>query len=114
VAVSGNSTAGIAPGSTINGNLVLQTLSARAAGPDLRGDDSGQPGISSHAAAVTIGASAGCPGNIVKANVEVQVNTGPVQIFGNQISGILQCLLNTSITGGGNKAALKAGQCATF
>ena len=112
--VSGNSTVGIAPGSAINGNLALQVLAPgppdQICGATIQGNLVSQV----NAAAVAIGAPPGCPGNIVNGNVAVQVNVGPVQVFGNQISGILQCLIDTSITGGGNKAAAKLGQCAAF
>jgi hypothetical protein len=114
VEVSGNSTVGIAPGSAINGNLALQVLAPgppdQICGATIQGNLVSQV----NAAAVAIGAPPGCPGNIVNGNVAVQVNVGPVQVFGNQISGILQCLIDTSITGGGNKAAAKLGQCAAF
>jgi hypothetical protein len=35
-------------------------------------------------------------------------------VFNNAVKGILQCSGNTAITGGGNTAAQKQGQCAAF
>jgi len=43
-----------------------------------------------------------------------QNNTAPTQVFNNSVGSILQCQNDTSITGGGNTARLKQGQCATF
>jgi hypothetical protein len=42
-------------------------------------------------------------------------NTAATQVFGNKVSNTLQCQSNTaSITGGGNTAKQKQGQCAAF
>jgi hypothetical protein len=53
-------------------------------------------------------------GNTVTGNLQDQNNTAPTQVFNNIIGNILQCQNNTSITGGGNTARLKQGQCSTF
>ncbi len=53
-------------------------------------------------------------GNSVKGNLQDQSNTGPTQVFSNTVSGNLQCQSDSSITGGGNTAAQKQGQCAAF
>jgi hypothetical protein len=43
-----------------------------------------------------------------------QNNIGSTQVFSNVITAALQCQGNTSITGGGNTALSKQGQCAKF
>jgi len=53
-------------------------------------------------------------GNTVGTSVQVQSNTGAAQVFTNTIVNALQCQSNSSITGGGNKAAVKQGQCSKF
>ncbi len=85
-------------------------------------------------AGIQIGSSSGCGGNIVAGNLLVQNNSGPsvidsnavggslndqnntgaTQVFTNAINSNLQCNGNTSITGGGNRAHRKLGQCSTF
>jgi hypothetical protein len=52
--------------------------------------------------------------NTVSGNLQDQNNTAPTQVFTNSIGNNLQCSNNTSITGGGNTARSKQGQCATF
>jgi hypothetical protein len=53
-------------------------------------------------------------GNDVDGNLEDQNNTGPTQVFNNYAGKNLQCQQNSSITGGGNTAQSKLGQCAAF
>jgi len=53
-------------------------------------------------------------GNTVTGILQDQNNTAPTQVFNNSVGSILQCQNDTSITGGGNTARLKQGQCATF
>jgi hypothetical protein len=52
--------------------------------------------------------------NTVGGNLLDQNNTGATQVFTNAITHNLQCSGNSSITGGGNTAARKLGQCGTF
>jgi hypothetical protein len=87
-----------------------------------------------NAIAVEIGAASACSGNIIGGNVVVQNNTALTTVFGNAVTGNLQaqnntagaqvfhnqvasnlqCQNNTSITGSGNTATQKQGQCASF
>jgi hypothetical protein len=53
-------------------------------------------------------------GNTVNGNLQVQDNTAPTQVFTNIVGANLQCQLNSSITGGGNTAQSKQGQCGVF
>jgi hypothetical protein len=47
--------------------------------------------------------------------LQVQNNTGSsTTVTGNNVANNLQCSGNTTITGSGNTAALKQGQCAAF
>lgn len=90
--------------------------------------------LQNSATAVLIGAASGCAGNKVSGNLQVQNNTASTridsntvggnltdqnntaatQVFTNVITGQLQCSGNSSITGGGNTASSKKGQCAAF
>jgi hypothetical protein len=47
-------------------------------------------------------------------NLTDQNNTAHTQVSSNSISKNLQCNGNTSISGSGNTASSKQGQCATF
>jgi hypothetical protein len=53
-------------------------------------------------------------GNIVSGNLTDQSNTAPAQVFNNVVGGNLLCQQDSSITGGGNMAKSKQGQCAEF
>ena len=120
-------------GSTITGNLVYQSNGA----PVLIGSGTsscatnvigGSLQVTSNSAAITmygdkvsgsiqVQSNPGpttINGNTVGVSVQVQSNTGATQVFTNVISNALQCQSNSSITGGGNKAATKQGQCAKF
>ncbi len=138
VQVNGGSVT-IGPGSTIGGNLQIQSLLG-GSGPNqvcattVRGDLVFQNNL----AAALIGAgptsTAACAGNIVGGNLEVQNNsgattvigntvtgnlddhnnTGPTQVFSNVVRNNLTCQQYSLITGAGNKAKSKQGQCAAF
>ncbi|MBS1801855.1 MAG: PASTA domain-containing protein [Acidobacteria bacterium] len=120
-------------GSMITGSVVYQSDGA----PLVVGDGTtsctantigGSVQISSNPAAVTImgnkvsgsiqiqsnsGATV-VNGNTVGVSVQEQSNRGAAQVFNNTIANALQCQSNAAITGGGNKAASKSGQCAKF
>jgi hypothetical protein len=53
-------------------------------------------------------------GVTVSNDMHIQNNTGAVQVFNNTIGNNLQCANNSSITGGGNTAKQKQGQCSAF
>lgn len=135
VQITGAATYEIGPATTIGGNLQVQNIPAGAAqnaicDATIRGNLQ----IQNNATAVTIG-SGPCLGNSVGGNLQVQnntaattiigntvngnlqdqSNTAPTEIFTNTVGGNLQCQSNTSsVTGGGNTASKKQGQCATF
>ena len=133
--VNGGGTFSIGPYVAIFGNLQIQGL------PPGPGTDQvcatfvwGNLIFQNSGAGIQIGSSSGCPGNFVVGNLLVQNNSGPsvidsnivvgnlsdqtntgaTQVFTNTINNNLQCSGNTSITGGGNKAHHKLGQCSTF
>ena len=50
--------------------------------------------------------------NSVGNNATALSNTGPLDVVGNKVHNILQCVGNTMlIMGSGNTAAIKQGQC---
>jgi len=64
---------------------------------------------------VEIGSStSGCVGNSIGGDLEILNNGAPVQVFDNTVGGDLRCLANASITGSGNTAEEKQGQCSKF
>jgi len=83
-AIGQNSTS--CPGNQINGDLLIQTNSG----------------------------SIIVNGNTISGNLNDMDNTGPEQILNNKMNGKLQCSGNSSITGSGNTASSKGGQCAAF
>jgi sugar lactone lactonase YvrE len=120
-------------GSTVTGSLVYSSNGAPAligsGTPSCLGNTiSGSLQVASNSASVTmdgnkvggsvqIQSNSGTTiidGNTVGVSVQDQSNTGATQVFTNIIKNALQCQSNTSITGGGNTAATKQGQCAKF
>jgi hypothetical protein len=134
--IGGASTFTLGPGSTISGNLQIQSLPIGSALNQVCGSTvQGNLQFQSNGAPVVIGSlSSSCAGNTIAGNLQVQSNTGVVQVDGNtvrgnlqvqsntgatdvssdKVSGILQCSGNLSITGGADTAALRQGQCAAF
>jgi hypothetical protein len=93
-------------GNAISGNLTIQNDAAATTVNDNTVTANLQ--IQNNAAATTVN------GNIVTGNLQDQNNAGPTQIFGNLVGNNLQCQQNSSITGGGNTAGQKQGQCTAF
>ena len=134
VQINGGGMFSIGPGVSIGGNLQIQSLPAsggmdQVCGATVKGDLQFQ----NNGTAVLIGGT-GCAGNGVGGNLTVQNNTASTtvdanmvggnltdqnntaatQVFTNAVTKNLRCQGNGSITGGGNTAASKKGQCATF
>jgi len=127
-------------GATVKGNLTIQTDSSpitlggtscgtTAVGNNLVGNnlivqsDSGAVSITSVNVNgnLTVQSNTGTvlvSGSTVSGNLQVQNNTdaaaNATQVLNNQVSQNLVCSGNTSITGQGNTAKSKQGQCATF
>jgi len=121
--------------SSVGGNFGIQNLPASAGTTQVCGSSvKGNLQVQSNGAAVQIGSGTGCAGNTVGGDLQVhnnsaattvdnntvggnlqnQNNTGATEVFTNVVTHQLQCNGNSSITGGGNTASSKTGQCATF
>jgi hypothetical protein len=134
--VQGGGTVAILQSTHIEGNLQIQNLPAGSGQIQICGANiDGNLQFQNNAAAVTIGAASGCDGNTVGGNLQVngnsdsvvisgntvggnlqvQNNSGPsTQVSGNEVGKNLQCEDNASISGDGNSAQNKQGQCASF
>lgn len=120
---------------SIHNDLQIQNLPASAAQNQICGVNVGGNLVYQNSASpVEIGAATVCKGNTVggdlqvhnntaaasifnntvTGNLAVQINTAPVMVFSNKVTNSLQCGGNTTITGNGNSAQQKQGQCATF
>jgi len=53
-------------------------------------------------------------GNTVGGNLRDNNDTGAAQVFNNLVDNNLQCQQDSVITGGGNTAKSKQGQCAAY
>lgn len=136
VQVQGGGTVSILPSTFIKGNLQIQDLPAGTAPSEICGASiDGNLQYQNNAVAVAIGTASGCAGDTidgnlqadgnstsvvisgdtVTGNLQVQDNTGSsTQVSGNVVGKNLQCENNTSVTGGGNSAEKKQGQCASL
>ena len=127
----------VGPAAVIKGNLQVQNIppgmaSSQVCGSTVKGDlqfqNNGSPVVIGSAAPWCVGngiggnlevhnntASIAILNNTVGGNVQVQNNTASTQVFNNVVKQDLQCQNNSpAITGGGNTAAQKQGQCSAF
>ena len=96
------------PGNSIGGNLQVTSNSAAT---EVYGNSvSGNVQVTSNSAATQVDA------NTVNGNLQIQNNSASAAVFSNTVKANLQCSGNNSalLSGGGNKAAQKQGQCAGF
>jgi len=93
-------------GNNIGGNLTIQnnTAAASAVGNTVGNNLT----VQNNTAATFV------DNNHVTGNLQDQNNTAPTQVFTNIVGNNLQCQSDPSITGGGNTAKSKQGQCSTF
>jgi hypothetical protein len=138
--VSGNITVtggtfSIGPPVTIKGNLAILALPKSPVQTHVCGAViGGGLQVVGNATPVLIGTTSGCSGNNVSGDLVVSANLAatsidnniiggsladlanlqPTQVFSNHVKGILSCTANPAITGGGNTATKKTGQCAGF
>jgi Malectin domain/MBG domain (YGX type) len=101
VQLNGGSTFTIGPGTTINGNLQIQDLSASSLQNEVCGTTvAGNLQLQSSGTAVLIGSASGlaCPSNTIGGNLQVQSNTAAISIVGNTVRGNLQVQSNTADT----------------
>jgi hypothetical protein len=102
-------------GTMVHGNLQIQNN----AGVVLVGAPSASPACAGNIVGMNLtvwnnyGATT-VDGNTVTGNLQDQNNKGATQVFSNVVGNDLQCYGNASITGGGNTAKFKQGQCAAF
>ena len=115
-AISGSSTFSILPGTQIQGNLNIRDIASETTTNQVCGIKlGGNAAVSSNASPIQIGSSDGsCLGNSVSGNFSIANNTAPTQVYNNTVDKNLSCSGNTSITGGGDSAGTKKGQCAAF
>lgn len=125
----------IGSGATIKGNVAVLEPTISTVGSQICSSSvAGNLQVQESVVPVSIGSGASCPGNIiggnlsivenkaptaiygnqVRGNVTDQENKGATQIFSNAIGGSLNCTSNSSISGGGNTATKKLGQCSKF
>lgn len=102
-------------GTMVQGNLQIQDnasvvlVGAPSASPACAGNIVGMNlTVWNNSGATTV------DGNTVSGNLQDQNNKGATQVFSNVVGNDLQCYGNASITGGGNTAKFKQGQCAAF
>ncbi len=93
-------------GNAVSNNLTVQNNTAATSVND--NTVTGNLQNQNNAAATSVNS------NIVTGNLQDQNNAGPTQIFSNIVGANLQCQQNSSITGGGNTAGQKQGQCTAF
>jgi hypothetical protein len=135
VQVQGGGTFSITGFARIAGNLQIQNLRASPVQNQVCGASvSGNLTYQNSNAPIEIGAAAMCHGNtvggnlqvgnnlqavgivgnMVTGNLQVQNDTGATMVFSNNVAKDLQCSGNATITGSGNTALQKQGQCAAF
>jgi hypothetical protein len=133
--ITGASSFSIGPGVSVTGNLQIQNLPASAGTSQVCGASVMHNLVfQSSRTAVLIGSATGCAGNSVGGDLTVQSNTAATtidnntvignltdqnntaatQVFTNHVTHNLQCQGNTAISGGGNTAGSKQGQCSRF
>ena len=106
----------IGAGTTIKGNLQIQNIPAGSTGAQICGATvNGNLMLQNNEIAVALGTpSTSCAGDIIRGNLLIASNSAPIGVFNNSVSGNLQCQNNSAITGSGNIAAKKQGQCSSF
>ncbi|MDP8980940.1 MAG: hypothetical protein M3O35_10145 [Acidobacteriota bacterium] len=125
--------------STISGSLQVTSLPTGTAVNQVCATHiKGSLQVTSSGAPVHVGEASGCAGNTIDNSLQVQSNTAQTLLIGNRVGGslqdnnnttsaspatqvtnnvitnALQCSGNSSITGGGNTASVKQGQCSAF
>jgi lysophospholipase L1-like esterase len=99
-------------GMTVNGNLTYQNNAASVEIGTVPACSGNMVGGNLQVGNNT--ANVGIVGNIVKGNLQVQNDTGQTIVSNNNVAKDLQCSGNTTISGSGNTASQKQGQCAPF
>jgi hypothetical protein len=114
VQINGGGNFSIGPSSAIQGTVQVQNLPPSPSvnsicGSTMRGDVQ----LQNNGAAIQIGSVSGsCWGNAIGHNLQIQNNTGSIQVVGNAVEGRLQCQNDSSLLEGPNAAPQQQGQCA--
>jgi hypothetical protein len=135
--ISGPTSFAIGTNVTVSGNVLVQSVPATGGTNQVCGVTTpGNITVQQSATSTQIGTTnpSICPGNTTSGNLTVQTNsgattvdsnsvrgnlydlnnTGATDVSSNQVNSNLQCSGNSSITGGGNTAKKKLGQCSAF
>lgn len=99
------------------GNLEIQHLAASQV-PDQICETTvmGNFNLHNSSSTVQIGSQnhAFCGGNVVGGNMQIQQNDGTITIYDNSIRRVLHCDHNANVSGSGNSAGKKIGQCTSL
>ena len=115
MSIQGGAAFGIGPGTTINGNLSIVNVAGAAASQICQSSVGGNLQVSNNSIPIAIGLpETSCSPNSFGKNVEIQGNRAPIAFNGNTVAKSLSCSKNASISGGGNTADKKTGQCSGF
>jgi hypothetical protein len=117
VSIKGGSAFSFGEGSNVTGNIAIQNVASGSTTNQICGAKlEGNVQLSTNAIPIQIGSlsDSSCFSNFFAGNVAISGNTGAVTIYNNSVMQNLSCSNNTSITGGGNAARKKKGQCSNF
>ena len=115
MSIQGGAAFGIGPGTTINGSLSIVNVAGAAASQICQSSVGGNLQVSNNSIPIAIGLpQTSCSPNSFGKNVEIQGNRAPIAFNDNTVAKSLTCSQNASISGGGNTADKKTGQCSGF
>jgi hypothetical protein len=117
VVIQGPAAFSLGQNTKINGNLTIQNVASGASTNQICGAKLlGNVQVFGNATPLQLGSASpdSCPGNFVGGGLAIQSNTAAMAVYNSDVAKNLSCGSNTSITGGGNTAQRKLGQCATF
>jgi hypothetical protein len=113
--IQGFSQFSIGPKSTIKGNLTIKNVTGQTSSKICGSTVEGALQAKDDAIPIDIGsADASCAGNIIGAEMIIEGNSAPIEIFGNHIIGPLLCANGPLISGAANTAQFKTGECFSF
>ena len=114
--IQGPAAFSIGPGTTIGGNLTVQNIASGSTGGQICDTKvAGNALVSTNAIPITIGSTqSSCSGNFIGGNLQISGNLAAVRVYDNDVQRTLSCMSDSSITGGGNTAGKKTGQCSGF
>ena len=117
VAIGAASTFSLGPGATVDGSVAIGLVAPGSTTNQICGTKVlHDVAVVGNASPFQLGSAspASCPGNTIGGNATIDFSTAPVAVYNNSVGRTLSCLFDESITGGGNTAEHKLGQCATF